>query len=134
MRYIYIIIMIFSTLKAYGSDTIRLKSINNDIVSSQVFYTIETNSANTQYSDSSGNQFNSKSDIIIKFENQNDVDIEYIESKYGLKYKREMTIGDIIFENDSDTDTLEIINNMVEDESLNIKRIMPNLIFNMNKL
>ncbi len=139
MRNIYIIFMLL-TLTITGlfakdlDTTIRLKSMNNNIISSQQIYAVDTNTTTTEYFDNSGNKFNSKSDIIVKFTNSNEVNIQDIESKYGLRFKRKMTIGDFIFENTGTINTLEIINFMIEDNELNIKRIMPNLVFSMYKL
>ncbi|OPX26865.1 MAG: hypothetical protein B1H07_03390 [Campylobacteraceae bacterium 4484_166] len=121
---------------------VKLKTTRNGIVSSKKVFVlknknenkIKTNSTNNiiNYGFSNGDKFNSKSKIIVKFANKK-IDINYIEHKYNLKYIRKMNSGDHIFENTSGN-TLYIINNMLDDKSINIKRINPNMILNIKPL
>jgi len=82
------------------------------------------------YAYPNGSRFDSKSEIMIKFENPKSVDISYVETKYGLKFVRKMNSGDFLFKN-LDGDTLDKIGLISDDEIFKIKRIFPNMQLNM---
>jgi hypothetical protein len=79
-----------------------------------------------------GNSFHSKSEVLVRFTSDT-VDIEAIESTYGIKLKRKMKSGSYIFTNESGN-TLEIINRILKEGSLPIKQIIPNILFNKEPL
>lgn len=136
-KYIYALLIMVLTSLVYAQeveDTIRLKSINNEIIVDRQVYILNTDSVGTTYSDARGSKFSSSSDIIVKFKNTDMVNIADIEAKYGLKFIRKMTIGDVVFKNIGVNDTLMIINLMIENIDLNIVRIMPDMVFNMHQL
>jgi lipopolysaccharide export LptBFGC system permease protein LptF len=104
------------------------KMTNEDIRESTI--TVKSNNAEQKinYKYKNGDKFHSKSDIMIKFNSV--VNIQSIENKYNLKLKRKMNSGDYLFENISGN-TLNIINEIVEDNTLDIQRITPNKILNI---
>jgi hypothetical protein len=69
---------------------------------------------------------------------QNQDNLKDIESVYNIKFLRYMKSGDIhldikdaLFENTSNTDTANIVNNLSNDNIIKVESIMPDLIFNM---
>jgi hypothetical protein len=89
------------------------------------------------YTNSNGVKFKSNSKIIITI-NTKTTKIEDIEHIYDIKFLRYMKSGDInsdikdaLFENTSNMDTANIVNNLSNDNILKIESIMPDLIFNM---
>ena len=137
MKNIYLTLLFLilaNTINAKDTENLlKLKSIKNNIVASKFIYKLDGNFSYTKYSDLSGHQFTSNSDIIIKFFEKN-IDIKYIESTYSLKFKRIMTSGDYIFINNSDVDTIRIIDLLLSDKNIKIKRLMPDFTMNMNSL
>jgi hypothetical protein len=136
------IILIISTLSA--KEKVEIQEIRNGRVYSQEIYIIENSTTRpsemstqsseniTHYLFANGNEFNSKSKIMIKF-NSDDVDIKEIESKYNLRLKRKMNSGDYLFENLGE-DTLSTINLLLKEKSSKIKRVSPNMILNMKPM
>ena len=127
-------------------ETVKLKDVRNGTVYTQELYILkdsnetqagvivtDPNQTLTYYAFANGNKFNSKSEIMIKFNSDSNINIEDIESKYNLKLKRKMNSGDYLFEN-LGANTLDTINLLLKDESSNIKRISPNMIFNMKPM
>jgi hypothetical protein len=136
---------IASNIKNNIEKKIKMKNIRNGRVFTQEVYILKTkNVSNTMstnllnqdivyYAYSNGSKFNSKSDIMIKFYNQIDVNIEDIEYKYGLKLIKKMNSGDFLFKN-LDGDTVEKIASLIQDITLKIKRVLPNMKLNMKPL
>ena len=133
---------IASNIKNSINKKIKIKSIRNGIVSTQDIYTLKpkqdgvsTNSLDQSivyYAYPNGDRFNSKSNLMIKF-NDKDIDIETIEQQYGLKLIRKMNSGDYLFKI-IDGDVVNIINSLIQDKSLKIKRIKPNVKLNVKPL
>lgn len=123
---------------------VKISSIQNGIVKQHRVYTVNeakiqslgkhpgTDSI-TQYTFANGNKFHSKSKIMIKFKSSSHIDMKAFERKYHLKLIRKMNSGDYLFKN-MDGDTLNIINTILADNSVQIERIMPNLILNVMPL
>jgi len=70
------------------------------------------------------NKLESKRGIIVKFKNSN-TSIDDFELKYGLKLKYKMQTGYYIFNNISDKSDVEIIKQIITDET-NILTVKPN--------
>ena len=70
---------------------------------------------------------------MIKFKSSSHIDMKAFERKYHLKLIRKMNSGDYLFKN-MDGDTLNIINTILADNSVQIERIKPNLILNVMPL
>jgi len=66
-----------------------------------------------------------KNGILVNFKNITDVTIADFEKKYGLRLKEKMIIGYYIFDNISKYSDVEIIQNIIADET-NIKSVKPN--------
>ncbi len=66
-----------------------------------------------------------KRGLLIKFKDSN-IDLEAFAQKYGLKFKRKLSIGYIVFDNISQKSDVEIINEILANEKDNIKSIRPN--------
>ncbi len=134
-------------VKGDFQDRVKISNIRNGIVYQEQVYTLKKvstmqsagktlNSSDngiTHYTFANGNKFNSKSMILIKFNQDSHVNVEEIASKYHLKFIRKMNSGDYLFEN-REGDTLRIINTILTDESSRIERISPNLILNVKPL
>ncbi|MBA1420060.1 MAG: hypothetical protein FAF03_04155 [Epsilonproteobacteria bacterium] len=132
---------IASNIKNSIEKKIKMKNIRNTKVFTQEIYVLKTKNTSDKilaktlnkdivyYAYPNGNKFNSRSDIMVKF-NQHDVNIEEIEYKYDLKLIRKMNSGDFLFKN-LDGNTLEKINLILQDETLKVKRILPNMKLNM---
>jgi len=96
----------------------------------------DENSTVQEYINDNGEKFRSNSKIIIKIDTMN-VDTTDIENKYNLEFVRYMyidgnsSIKKALFKNNTTEDTANIINNISSDESIEIKSIMPDIIFNM---
>jgi hypothetical protein len=96
----------------------------------------DENSTVQEYINDNGEKFRSNSKIIIKIDTMN-VDTTDIENKYNLEFVRYMyidgnsSIKKALFKNSTTEDTANIINNISSDESIEIKSIMPDIIFNM---
>ena len=120
-------------------NSVKMTNIRNGIVYNEKVYILKdmqkTASASTltQYAFSDGRTFNSKSEIMIKFNKDTNVNINEIEQTYHLEFIRKMNSGDYLFKNSANT-TLETINSILNDKSSDIERISPNVIFNMKPL
>ena len=111
---------------------VKISSIQNGIVKQHRVYTVNDTKIQslgkspgsdtvTQYIFANGNKFNSKSKIMIKFKSESKINIKALESKYHLKFIRKMNSGDYLFKN-MDGDTLDIVNAVLADNSLQIER------------
>lgn len=129
-----ILVIFISVIYANDDELKILKSIKNGIVYDKRIYKVILNNDDnrTKYKDTSGNTFNSKSEIIVKL--KNNIDISQFELRYGLTFKRKMLIGDFIFENKGTKNTLHIINQILIDDVTHIEKIMPNMILNMQSM
>jgi hypothetical protein len=87
----------------------------------------------THYMYKNGNKFDSKSQIMIKLSDSSQDKIDYIEDKYNLRLIRKLNSGDYLFENLGD-DTLHTMEELLNDNQIQIKRINPNMQLNMNSL
>ena len=67
----------------------------------------------------------SKEGVIIAFKEGIKVDVEKLEIKYGLKFKKKLIIGYYIFYNVSNNSDEEIVLNIIDNEK-NIKTVKPN--------
>ncbi len=67
----------------------------------------------------------SKKGVIIAFKEGIKVDVEKLEIKYGLKFKKKLIIGYYIFYNVSNNSDEEIVLNIIDNEK-NIKTVKPN--------
>jgi lipopolysaccharide export LptBFGC system permease protein LptF len=96
----------------------------------------DDNSNIQEYINANGEKFRSNSKIIIKIDTMY-VDTMDIENKYNLEFVRYMHIDEnssikkALFKNSTTEDTANIINNISSDENIEIKSIMPDIIFNM---
>lgn len=63
--------------------------------------------------------------VIIAFEDESQIDISSIETKYNIKFKNKLHIGYYIFDNTSDMDDTSLVNEIILNES-NAKTVMPN--------
>ena len=96
-----------------------------------------TNSSSTiKYMYKNGNKFNSKSEIMLKLDSSSEDKISYIEQTYNITMIRKMNSGDYLFKNpnSSDANTLDIMQLLLNDENINIKRVNPNMRLNMHSL
>ena len=73
----------------------------------------------------SADHLDSKEGIIIKFKNSSKVSINEFEIKYSLKLKEKLVIGYYIFSNESSSSDIEIVSQIINNES-NIKTVKPN--------
>ncbi len=113
---------------------VKIKEIKNGKVYSRDLYVVKnlkTANSNSMvyYTFSNGTKFNSKSQIMIKFNKKANINIGEIEKKYNLKLKREMNSGDYLFEN-LGTNTYDTVNMILEKEFSQVERVKPNLILN----
>ncbi len=133
-----VVVFLTSCQKANSSQPLMIKSIKNGIIIDKsikiksIAATNEKSAAQSSgvknYVYKNGAKFNSRSDILIKF--KQNINIKKFETKYNLKFKRNLTSGDILFENISG-DTLVIINEILNENHDKIIRIMPNRLLNV---
>jgi len=71
------------------------------------------------------NQLNSKEGIIVSFKNPSQITISEFETKYELKLKTKLVIGYYIFQNISKYSDVQIVGNIIENET-NIQTVKPN--------
>ncbi len=124
---------------------IKIQNIRNGKVFTQEIYILKAKDSQNKtltksmqqdrlyYVYPNGDRFNSKSDIMVKFYNDKDIDIKEIEDRYGLKLIRKMNSGDFLFKNIKG-DTLNKINSLLRDKAQKIKRIKPNIKPNIKPL
>ncbi len=149
-KVLYLFLVLFLTGCLYGnnkalhlpSNVLKksvLKIVRNGKMTEKIVYTIRKDNINNRvqnsekiqyYAYSNGQEFNSKSNIMIKFKNNKKVDLSQIEVKYALKLIRKMNSGDYLFKN-TEGDTLEKIGKISQDRDLDIKKISPDLKLNM---
>jgi len=73
----------------------------------------------------------SKDGVIVEFNDSSAVNIAAFEAKYGLKFKKKLVIGYYIFLNKSSKTDLEIVDDIMKNES-NIKTLKPNWKLNVS--
>ena len=66
-----------------------------------------------------------KEGVIIAFKHASHADIAAFETKYGLKLKKKLVTGYYIFNNPSEKDDAEVIQNIITNEK-NVKTVKPN--------
>lgn len=67
----------------------------------------------------------SKEGIIVSFKNKGKVSIEDFEEKYGLKLRKKMLIGYYLFDNLSDSNDMQLIDQIIAHEP-NVHTLKPN--------
>jgi hypothetical protein len=100
--------------KSYTTVTILDKGVKREISVSKKIST-----------SNKSNQLNSKEGIIVSFKNPSQITISEFETKYGLKLKTKLVIGYYIFQNISKYSDVQIVGNIIENET-NIQTVKPN--------
>ena len=73
----------------------------------------------------SAKQATSQEGIIVSFKKPSQISISEFEIKYGLKLKTKLVIGYYIFQNISKDSDVQIVRNIIENET-NVKTVKPN--------
>lgn len=137
------LIFLTSSLNLRASKKIEIKYVRNNIILSNSL-TIEKKEEKFSlqskknikilfYTDEQGHSFNSKSDILIKFKDVTLMEIKEIEKNYSIKLRKKMIIGDYLFKNTGNLDTVDIINQLLENKKGKILRIFPDKRLNLEK-
>jgi hypothetical protein len=131
------------TKKSHSPTKINLNGIRNGIVTKNLInkdgenknlsYLKNLDKSVIYYTNSMGEHFHSKSDLLIKFNKSSRPYLAMIEKSYHLKLIEQLIIGDYRFRNTGKSNTVDIINRIVKKEKANLVRIYPDKTLNYIK-
>jgi len=114
---------IFSSLLLNASEYVKVKENQNSYIQKIIKEngTIrKINISKIKY-----RTFDKKEGLILSFKAQNSSSIENLENRYSIKLKHKLSVGYYIFDNNSDLNDIELVENIIENED-NIRSIKPN--------
>ena len=115
-------ISLILTVLALGANATPSKVTQDD---REKYTVLENGVQRTFYPSSTEQELIKKEGVIVSFSDESKLSLNEFESKYGLKLQTKMRIGYYIFENISSKTDVQIVKDIIQNET-NVKTVKPN--------